>query len=121
MVACWHIWMWRNKTIFEDEFQRPNDPIFKILKTVEDMEKYTKHPLNIHRSNTVFIGWKSPQDGWIKLNCDGAYKDSLGLAGCGGLFWNSEGRWIKGYARKIGTCDALSAEMWGMYLGIQLA
>jgi ribonuclease HI len=28
--------------------------------------------------------------------------------------------WIKGYARKIGTCDALSAEIWGMYLGMQL-
>jgi ribonuclease HI len=93
----------------------------KILKTVEDIVKYTQHPLNIHQSNTVFIGWKSPQDGWIKLNCDGAYKDSLGLAGCGGLFRNSEGRWIKGYARKIGTCDALSAEMWGMYLRMQLA
>ncbi|GAU42748.1 hypothetical protein TSUD_77850 [Trifolium subterraneum] len=42
-------------------------------------------------------------------------------SGCGGLFRNSDGRWIKGYARKIGTCDALSAEMWGMYLGMQLA
>ncbi|KAK2400076.1 TMV resistance protein N [Trifolium repens] len=113
MVACWHIWMWRNKTIFEDDFQRSNDQIFKILKTDEDIEKYTQHP--------DFIGRKSPREGWIKLNCDGAYKDSLGLAGCGSLFWNSEGRWIKEYTRKIGTCDALSVEMWGMYLRMQLA
>ncbi|MCI72558.1 RNA-directed DNA polymerase (Reverse transcriptase), partial [Trifolium medium] len=35
------------------------------------------------------------------------------LAGCGGLFRNSDGRWIKGYSRKIGTCGAFSAEMWG--------
>ncbi|MCI27885.1 non-LTR retroelement reverse transcriptase, partial [Trifolium medium] len=55
-------------------------------------------------------------------NCDGAYKDSLGLAGCGGLFLKLDGGWIKGYySRKIGTCDTLSAEMWGMYLGMQLA
>ncbi|GAU11643.1 hypothetical protein TSUD_334560 [Trifolium subterraneum] len=107
MVACWHMWMWRNKTIFEDQFQHPNDSIFKILKMVEDINKYTQHPLNIHQCNTVFIGWNKPREGWIKLNCDGAYKDSLGLAGCGGLFRNSDGRWIKGYARKIGTCDAL--------------
>jgi ribonuclease HI len=29
---------------------------------------------------------------------------------------------LKGtYTRKIGNCDALCAEMWGMYLGMQLA
>jgi ribonuclease HI len=32
-----------------------------------------------------------------------------------------DGRWIKGYAQKIGTCDALCAEMLGMYLKIKLA
>ncbi|MCI28290.1 ribonuclease H protein, partial [Trifolium medium] len=53
--------------------------------------------------------------------CDGACKDTLGLAGCGGLFRNLEGRWIKGYARKIETRDALCAEMWEMYLEMQLA
>jgi hypothetical protein len=39
-------------------------------------------------------------------------------AGCSGLFRNSDGRWNKGYSRKIGTCDTLSAEMWGIYLGM---
>jgi hypothetical protein len=34
------------------------------------------------------------------------------------LWWNfrkSDDRWIKGYSRKIGTYDALFAEMWGMH------
>jgi len=121
MVACWQIWIWRNKTIFEDDFQRPSDHTYRILKMVEDMDKYTQHPLNVHQRDTIFVGWKRPQEGWVKLNCDGAYKDSLGLAGCGGLFRNLDGRWIKGYSQKIGTYDALCAEMWGMYLGMQLA
>ncbi|CAJ2669949.1 unnamed protein product [Trifolium pratense] len=98
MVACWYIWMWRNKNIFEEEFQRPTDTIFKILKMVDDIDNYTRHPLNTRRCDTIFIGWKRPREGWIKLNCDGAFKNSLGLAGCGGLFRNSGGRWIKGYA-----------------------
>jgi hypothetical protein len=25
------------------------------------------------------------QEGWIIINCDGAYKKSMDLAGCGGL------------------------------------
>ncbi|KAK2452886.1 TMV resistance protein N [Trifolium repens] len=98
-------WKWRNKTIFEDNFQCPNDPTY----------------VNIRHYDTIFIGWKRHREGWIKLNCDGAHKDSLGLVVCGGLFRNSDGRWIKGYSRKIGTCDALSDEMWGMYLGMQLS
>jgi len=62
------------------------------LKMVEDIDKYTQHPLNVRQCDTIFVGWKIPQEGWVKLNCDGAYKDSSGLAGCGGLFRKSDGR-----------------------------
>jgi len=113
--------MWRNKAIFEDDFHRPTNPTFTILKMVEDTDNYTNHPLNLRKCDTIFVGWTRPGEGWIKLNCDGSYKDTLGLAGCGGLLRNSDGRWLKGYCRKIGTCDALTAEMWGMFLGMQLA
>jgi hypothetical protein len=103
--------MWRNTIILEEDFQRPTDPIFMILNMVDDIDKYTRHPLNICQCNTMFIGWKRPREEWIKLNCDGTFKNSLGLAGCGGLFWNSDGKWVKGYARKIKTYDALCIEM----------
>jgi hypothetical protein len=42
-------------------------------------------------------------------------------SGCGGLFRNSNGRWTKGYAKKIGSCDVFHAEMWGLYLGLDMA
>ncbi|MCI84373.1 hypothetical protein A2U01_0105651, partial [Trifolium medium] len=45
--------------------------------------------MNIHHCDTIFIDWKRPREGWIKLNCDRAYKDTLGLDGYGGLFRNS--------------------------------
>ncbi|RHN72739.1 hypothetical protein MtrunA17_Chr2g0291051 [Medicago truncatula] len=32
MVTCWHLWKWRNKSIFEEEFHRPFNPIDMILK-----------------------------------------------------------------------------------------
>jgi len=70
---------------------------------------------------TIYIGWKNPPEGWIKLNSDGACKGSGEYSGCGGLFRDSEGRWIKDYIRKIGVCDALHAEIWGMYLGLEMA
>ncbi|GAU44764.1 hypothetical protein TSUD_246570 [Trifolium subterraneum] len=68
-----------------------------------------------------FIGWKQPQEGWIKLNCDGAHKSSINLSGCGGLLRDNNGNCLSSFARKIGSCDALQAEMWGMYIGMNLA
>jgi ribonuclease HI len=88
---------------------------------VDDIENCNHNPINIRQGDTIYIGWKRPQEGWVKLNCDGAYKDTLVLAGCGGLLPDADGRWLTGYSRKIGTCDALSAEMCRMYLGMQLA
>ncbi|MCI69798.1 ribonuclease H protein, partial [Trifolium medium] len=61
--------------------------------------------------DTVFIGWKQPQEGWIKLNCDGAHKSSINLSGCGGLLRDNNGIRLSSFARKIGSCDALHAEM----------
>jgi ribonuclease HI len=43
------------------------------------------------------------------------------LAGYSGLLRDSDDRWLTRYSRKIGTCDAISAEMWGCTLGMQLA
>ncbi|MCI34555.1 ribonuclease H, partial [Trifolium medium] len=51
---------------------------------------------------TIYIGWKRPQEGWIKFNNDmGACKDRGEIAGCGGLIRDSIGRWIKGYTRNL--------------------
>ncbi|AES98810.1 hypothetical protein MTR_5g073120 [Medicago truncatula] len=33
----------------------------------------------------------------------------------------SANKMIKGYSQKIGTCDTLCAEIWGMYLGMKLS
>lgn len=44
------------------------------------------------------------------------------IAGCGGPFRDSNGRWIKDYSKKkIGTYDSLYTEMWGLYLDLNLA
>ncbi|GAU49093.1 hypothetical protein TSUD_137780 [Trifolium subterraneum] len=121
MVACWHLWTWRNKSIFEEGFQRPHEPTFATLKVAKEIEGCSQDTGSNRKSDTIYIGWKIPQEGWIKLNCDGSQNDRVGLAGRGGLLWDSNGKWIKGYSRKIGSCDALHAEMWGMYVGMNLA
>ncbi|RHN73779.1 putative ribonuclease H-like domain-containing protein [Medicago truncatula] len=123
MVACWYLWKWRNKSIFEEDFQRPNNPTNVILKMAMEIDSCEQTHVTgwSHQMDTILIGWKWPQDGWVKLNCDGAHKNSINLFECGGLLCDSNGICLIGYAHKIGACDAFHAEMWVMYLGLELA
>lgn len=57
----------------------------------------------------------------MKLNCDEACKEHGYITGCGGLLRDSDRRWIKGFKPKIGPCDDLHVEMWGVYLGLFMA
>lgn len=66
------------------------------------------------------IGWKYPTDGWIKLNVDGCSKGNPGMAGAGGAIRDNMGSWIGGFARNIGICSSVTAELWAIYIGLQL-
>ncbi|MCH88188.1 non-LTR retroelement reverse transcriptase, partial [Trifolium medium] len=123
MVACWYMWKWRNKFIFYEDFRRPSNPIHVILKMAWDIDSSEHNHLNRgqRKKDIIFIGWKRPPEGLIKLNYDGDYKESVDLAGCDGLLRDSDGQRLQGYTQKIGVCDALYAEMWAMYVGMNLA
>lgn len=123
MVTCWNIWRWKNISILKEDFHRPTNPIHLILEMVRAIEM-GEHPHLAGESrhlDTIYIGWKKPHEDYVKLNSNGAYKEPLDLAGCGGLFRDAISQWITGYARKIGTCDASHAEMWDMYEGLKIA
>jgi len=123
MVTCWHLWTWRNKSIFEEEFHRPFNPIDVILKMAIEIDNCEQTHVTgwPQLTETIFIGWKTPQEGWVKLNCDGAHKSLVNLSGCGGLIRDSSGNCLNSYARKIGSCDALHAEIVCMYIGMDMA
>jgi len=40
----------------------------------------------------VYIDGKRPHEEWVKLNFDGAYKESVDLVSCRGLIWDSNGQ-----------------------------
>ncbi|XP_024626768.1 uncharacterized protein [Medicago truncatula] len=112
---CIHATQWKNKNIFEVGFIRPNNPISLIGRFVQDIEDCNLEHFHIgpKLKEIIYIGWKRSHEGWIKLNSDGACKNMGIIFGCGGLFRDLDGRWVKCYTKKIRACDALHAEMWG--------
>ena len=47
------------------------------------------------------VAWTKPREGWFKLNSDGASFGNPSKAGGGGIIRDSQGAWVKGYARSI--------------------
>ena len=59
--------------------------------------------------------------GWTTLNIDGSTVGNPGKASCGGLLHNSEGSWLKGFARGVGCTTSCVAELWALRDGLNLA
>ncbi|XP_057435371.1 uncharacterized protein LOC130728056 [Lotus japonicus] len=50
-------------------------------------------------------GWIKPDEGWLKVNVDGAVCHALG-ASCDGVVRDHEGRWVKGFSRNLGYLES---------------
>ncbi|KAL6214491.1 hypothetical protein ACLB2K_013925 [Fragaria x ananassa] len=65
--------------------------------------------------------WHPPLIPWLKLNTDGFSKGNPGLAGCGGVFRDSFGRFIGGYCQSLGAQTPFFAELMAVILGVEFA
>ncbi|KAE8673137.1 hypothetical protein F3Y22_tig00111810pilonHSYRG00091 [Hibiscus syriacus] len=69
---------------------------------------------NNHVTNPT---WSPPPRGWMCLNTDGAVATLDGRGSIGGVIRNSNGEWITGFTKNIGTTLILHAELWSIYEG----
>ena len=72
------------------------------------------------RRITRYIWWEKSEQGWKKLNTDGAYMGLHGLAGCGGLVRSADGQWVARFSKRIGVTSSFAAKLWGLREGLQL-
>lgn len=68
----------------------------------------------------IEVTWSPPQSGCYKVNIDGSHITGGGSA-YGGLIKHGEGSFVHGFFCKLGSSNALWAELWGLRLGIKLA
>ncbi|KAL4377701.1 hypothetical protein GQ457_02G019130 [Hibiscus cannabinus] len=63
-------------------------------------------------------GYAGPLVDWCKLNVDGARDLSTGFSACGGLIRDHGGQWMRGFARSLGVCSPIEAELWAVHEGL---
>ncbi|KAL4282241.1 hypothetical protein GQ457_03G010920 [Hibiscus cannabinus] len=67
------------------------------------------------------VCWLRLPIGWIKVNVDAAVSTVEGLAGIGAVFRDDGGSWLFGFARFVGRCTVLVAELWAIHDGLAQA
>ncbi|KAE8676704.1 hypothetical protein F3Y22_tig00111582pilonHSYRG00728 [Hibiscus syriacus] len=97
-TILWNLWLAQNFKVFETPMDNGSSVI--------DRSKHLWSPQPAH---------------WIKINTDGARRESDGSASCGGVARYSSGSWKFGFSIFIGACSVFNAELWGAAVGLDLA
>ena len=66
----------------------------------------------------VILVGKKPPTRWCKLNTDGASFGNPSKAGGRRIIRDSEGRWMRGFARSIGFTTSITAKFWTLRDGL---
>ena len=117
----WSIWTARNKAAFEG-ISFNHAAIFQRLSSLAIELKFSL-PQKVDKppKETSLISWKPPPPGFLKLNTDGSTLGNPGPANAGGLIRDTNGMWIRGFSRYIGTTNSFAVELWGLRDGLDLA
>ena len=56
----------------------------------------------------------------FKLNTDGSWNATLGMAAGEGLIRDGLGNWVRGFSRKMGSMNSFTVEVWALRDGLML-
>ncbi|KAL0917621.1 hypothetical protein M5K25_012695 [Dendrobium thyrsiflorum] len=135
VLIIWFLWKARNAAKHDGKTMEAMAIIVSIYDKVSElhMAKLLKQScfknaqsvagcFGIHWEVSVpmqrIILWQKPQSGWFKLNSDGAFNGYR--AGCGGLIRDHSGNVLRAFAAHIPALSPISAELYGLNLGVKM-
>ena len=121
VYACWFIWKWRNKQIFDVNFNMPICADQIIWDYAIEWRKGQVMSKDSTCSNYLLLSWKKPPLNFFKLNIDGTKSVASGKIGAGGIIRDHNGNWVSGFQINLGVGEILDAEAWALYYGLKLA
>ncbi|KAK8598482.1 hypothetical protein V6N13_094451 [Hibiscus sabdariffa] len=134
-AILWSLWRRCNAMIFDPENLDMFDVSDRSIWLWKDMQsayvlKGQDRPNHASRADSLqssrgslqssraVARWVLPPRDWCKMNVDGARDHRTGLAACGGLIRDHEGRWVRGFARSVGVCSPIESELWAVHEGL---
>ena len=120
-VASWKIWFWCNQFLFSQNSPCYTQIVTEIKSWVQDIQN-VRSTLSLGQSNGIIkdIGWQAPSESFFKLNTDGSQLKN-GLASVGSLVKDCSGKWQFGFGMNIGFGSMNTAELWGLFQGVNIA
>ncbi|CAA0835623.1 Polynucleotidyl transferase- ribonuclease H-like superfamily protein [Striga hermonthica] len=73
------------------------------------------------RSSVRNIAWTKPDEGFVKINTDGASRGNPGVAAAGGLIRDNAGQWLVGFMAHLGICSNTVAKLQAIRYLLELA
>ncbi|OMO59554.1 reverse transcriptase [Corchorus capsularis] len=113
VVTCWFIWKARCQHVFEKAELRPDIivPIIqRFILELEDANSLTRSKKATTEVRIKEDKWKAPEEGWSKLNCDGAIDTKTFDAGIGVIVRNSTADLIGGKGLSLQVSSIEEAE-----------
>ncbi|MBA0848907.1 hypothetical protein Goshw_008595 [Gossypium schwendimanii] len=120
IIAVWAIWWARNRQTMEGKIVTGHETVAKIMSMHDEIE-VLKEKLPAVREVDI-DRWKPPQDSWVKLNFDAAYKVQSNKSCSGFIIRNEEGEVMgSGITLHSNVLDAGLAEALACYQGLLFA
>ncbi|KAL4355424.1 hypothetical protein GQ457_06G013310 [Hibiscus cannabinus] len=117
----WHTWKNRNDAIFTG-ISSTFEQVFSrgIAWANYYNDDWMTGALDTH-STMIPTPWSNPKPGCFCSNIDGAVSLNSGKATIGGLLRDTAGNFVFGFSKFIGCVNSLHAELFSLYIGLQLA
>ncbi|RYR17534.1 hypothetical protein Ahy_B03g062245 [Arachis hypogaea] len=123
-VALSSIWYFRNKLVFNGESVHVTTAVNQIRARSKEFFRIARSnlkPHNFQAAGDSLISWSRPDEGYIKVNVDGSWFGHTNNAACGGVFRDSNGRFLKGFSSNLGNYSIMHAELWAVIHGLNIA
>lgn len=117
--TSWQLWKWRCLYIFEQNFQYPPFPAFKIKGNVRNWN-LAQIPTTSSPKSLVEIKWIRPPEGKFKLNTDCTREAIFGKLAAGGILRDDQGFWRGGFTAVVGCAAILDEELWSILHGLKI-
>ncbi|KAL4354587.1 hypothetical protein GQ457_06G029720 [Hibiscus cannabinus] len=120
-AILWQFWKCRNDVVFVGDSASVECALSRGIAWAQYYNDGWLHPMQTVHAPPRTIPWQNPKHGCLCLNVDGAVSLNTGKATIGGLLRDTAGNFIFGFSKYIGFTNSLHAELWALYVGLQLA